>query len=177
MIAIRPEILDDYPAIGELIVEAFQGEGHDEARLVEATRQGSDFTPELSLVAIKDGQVVGHVLFTPATIQEKGGATPILALAPLAVHPEHQRQGIGSELVRRGLEACRRRGHSVVTVAGSPRFYGRLGFSRASDKGLRDSLNTPEEHFQVIELVPGALEGISGVVIYPPVWDAFGLPS
>lgn len=177
MIVIRPEVPDDHPAISELIVEAFQGEGHDEARLVEATRQGSDFTPELSLVAIGDGQVLGHILFSPATIQGKGGATPILALAPLAVHPEHQRQGVGSELVRRGLEACRRRGHSVVTVAGSPRFYGRLGFFRASDKGLRDSLNTPEEHFRVLELVPGALQGISGTVIYPSLWDVFRLPS
>lgn len=177
MIQIRPETAQDHAAIRDLIVEAFRGEGHDEADLVDAARRRPDFVAELSLVALIGERVIGHILFSPATIEGDGGATPILALAPLAVRAGYHRRGIGSRLVRLGLKACRELGHQVVTVAGSPRLYGGCGFVLASNQGLRDGLNAPEAHFQVIELVPGALDAISGVVRYPPAWDVFRLPE
>lgn len=93
---------------------------------------------------------------------------PALALAPMAVRPEYQNQGIGSELVRHGLRQCRDLGHKVIVVVGHPEYYPRFGFSLARAKGLEAPFPVPDEAFLVLELVPDALEGIKGVVNYPP---------
>ena len=104
MIKIQPEKGEYDTAIHEINVLGFGLE--NEARLVENLRKSPDFIPELSLVAVKDKMVVGHILFSRITIQTKIGSFPALALAPMAVHPEFQHQGIGSELVRQGLQQC-----------------------------------------------------------------------
>lgn len=169
MITIRPETTADHTAVHEVNALAFGREV--EARLVEALRQSSDFTPELSLVAVEDGQVVGHILFSPMTIEEQGTSTPALALAPLAILPEFQKRGIGSSLVRHGLKECKRLGHEIVIVVGHPAYYPRFGFSSARAKGLDVPFEAPDEAFLVLELVPGALDGVSGMVRYPPAFD------
>jgi putative acetyltransferase len=165
MITIQPEREEDYTAIHEINVLAFGRE--DEARLVKKIRERPDFIPELSLVAIKKGEVVGHILFSRITIQSKTGSFPALALAPMAVHPKFQNQGIGSKLVRQGLERCRNQGHKIVVVVGHPQYYPRFGFSSARAKGLEAPFPVPDEVFMVLELGPGALHGSTGMVTYP----------
>ena len=113
MIKIQPEKREYYTAIDEINVLAFGLE--NEARLVENLRKSPDFIPGLSLVAVKDKRVVGHILFSRITIQAKIGSFPALALAPMAVHPEFQEQGIGSKLIRQGLSRCRKLGIKLLS--------------------------------------------------------------
>ena len=138
-----------------------------ESRLVEALRESPEFIPELSRVAVEAGQVVGHILFSPMVIETKDGAVPALALATLAVRPESQNQGIGSELVLDGLERCRSLGHRIVVVIGHPAYYPRFGFSPARARGLEVPFPVPDEAFLALELVPGALDGVAGIVRHP----------
>jgi len=166
MITIRPETTEDYTAIAEVNLLAFGREV--EPRLVEALRESPEFIPELSLVAVETGRVVGHILSSPMIIETKDGAVPALALAVLAVRPEFQNQGIGSQLVRDGLERCRNLGHRIVVVVGHPAYYPRFGFSPARAQGLEAPFPVPDEAFLALEFVPGALDGIAGVVRYPP---------
>ena len=167
MIEIRPEDLQDIPAITELNRLAFGGE--TEVRLIEAVRASPVFIPELSLVAMEEGTLVGYILFSPVTIQGEGTETPALCLAPVAVLPGCQKQGIGSRLVEEGLRRCGELGHSIVIVVGWPSFYPRFGFTRARAKGLEAPFPVPDEAFMVRELIPGALAGVNGMVCFPPV--------
>lgn len=141
----------------------------DEARLVDALREGGYF--RVSLVSESGGEVVGHILFSDLPIISGGHTSAALALAPLAVLPEHQRRGLGSQLVRRGLDICRERGHRIVVVLGEPDFYRRFGFS--SELGARlDSPFPGNASLMALELVEGSLDSASGRVRYPP---PFGL--
>lgn len=169
MLTIRTENIEDQAAVYEVNRLAFGRES--EARLVETLRRSDDFIPELSLVAEKDGRIVGHVLFSPITIETEGGAVSALGLGPVAVRPELQRQGIGSELVRRGLKECRRLGHGIVVVIGHPSYYPRFGFSSARAKGLEIPSEVPDEAFMALALVPGALDGVEGIVRFPSAFD------
>lgn len=164
---IRPETPEDLPGIHRVNELAFGQPA--EANLVDALRD--EARPFLSLVAIQDGQVAGHICFTPVTIESEDGSFTAMGLAPMAVLPDLQSQGIGSDLVRRGLEECRRMGHDVVVVLGHPEYYPRFGFLPASRKGLRSEYPVPDEVFMVAELSPGALAGRTGLVKYHP---AFG---
>lgn len=169
-VVIRPEVPTDRPAIAEVNRRAF---GRDnEARLVEALRQAGDFDPRLSLVAEYEGTVVGHILFSVVHIEQDGGQTRALSLAPMAVVPEHQRRGVGSALVPSGLQACRRTPYGLVVVVGHPEFYPRFGFMRADAIGLRAPFAVAPEAFMVFELRQGALTGAGGILRYP---DTFKL--
>jgi putative acetyltransferase len=163
---VRGEQPQDREAIFRVNREAFGRE--TEARLVDALPRSEAFFPELSLVAVDEGGVVGHILFTRIQIKTASGPVPALALAPMAVLPGLQRQGIGSALVQRGLEECRRRGEKLVVVLGHPEYYPRFGFVPAGPHGIRAPFPPPPEAFMVLELDPGALEGVSGEVAYPP---------
>jgi putative acetyltransferase len=169
MLTIRPEHPLDYSAIFGVNNLAFGKE--NEPRLVEILRQSPGFNPELSLVAELENQVVGHILFSPVVIETSTGEIPILALAPMAVRPEFQNQGIGSELVRQGLEACRRLGYRIVVVLGHSSFYPRFGFESARPKGISAPFLVSDENWMVIELHSGALSNIQGTVRYPPAFD------
>ncbi len=168
MIAIRPEGEKDYVAIREVNLLAFGREA--EARLVERLRGSTDFIQGLSLVALKHTKVVGHLLFSLIAIEAEREVLSALALAPMAVRPEFQRQGIGSVLVRDGLDRCRGLGYEVVIVVGHPNYYPRFGFSSAKAKGLKAPFAVPDEAFMALELTAGALGGISGMVAYPPAF-------
>jgi putative acetyltransferase len=139
-----------------------------EARLVDALREGGYV--RAALVAEMEGQVAGHILFSDLPILVDGGTVPALALAPLAVRPEVQSQGLGSALVRRGLEVCKEQGHRIVVVLGHPTFYQRFGFSAQAAARL-DSPFSGRESFMAVELVPGALNQVSGKVVYPPPFE------
>lgn len=165
MPTIRPETEKDRQAVYEVNAQAFGQE--DESKLIDALRRTDAFIPELSLVAERGGRVIGHILFSKVKIMTEGGEVPALSLAPMAVRPEHQNQGIGSALVRRGLEESRRLGHRIVAVLGHPDYYPRFGFTIADEHGIRPPWDVPREAFMVYELVPGALSGVTGVVDYP----------
>jgi putative acetyltransferase len=160
-ISIRPECRDDASGVRETIELAFGRP--DEARIVDAVRGSAD---AISLVATVVNQVVGHILFTPVSITPEVPKTRIAGLAPLAVRPEFQRQGIGGQLIRAGLVACRRLGYTAVVVVGHPKYYPRFGFVQAHSRGLEYEEPLPREVFMVIELEADALAGHAGVVHY-----------
>lgn len=164
MVLVRAEIPGDIPAIQRINDLAFAQP--NEALLVDALRRAAG--TYLSLVAEQGGQVVGHLLFTKVRVESDAGSWDALGLAPMAVLPERQRQGIGSQLVRSGLDACVRHGYTVVVVLGHPSYYPRFGFVPAVTKGLRCEYPVPDEAFMVAELAPGALDGRTGLVKYRP---------
>jgi len=170
LLVIRAETAKDFDAVRKLNKKAFKG--NSESKLVDALRASDGFIPGLSLVAEKGGKVVGHILFSPIKIKDLDKATPALALAPMAVLPDCQNQGIGSALVRYGLNECKKTGHKIVVVVGHPEYYPRFGFVKAGEKGLKLPFEAPDEVFLALELAPGAFGGVKGMVDYPPEFHA-----
>ena len=168
-ILIRPQVAADDADVFTVNERAFGQLA--EPRLVEKLRQAPDVIPELSLVAVLDGQILGHILFSLVTLETVQGNMPVLALAPMAVLPEYQNQGIGSMLARHGLAEARRLGYGIVVVLGHSAYYPRFGFSRSTEYSIRCAYEVPEEAFMVMALQAGALEDVHGVVRFPPVFD------
>jgi len=168
MITIRLEEPDD--EIGVRRVNELAFGQRNEADLVDALRVRA--RPYISLVASVDGLVVGHICFSPVSIEDVG-VFDAMGLAPMAVLPEFQNQGIGSRLVQEGLRKCRDLGHSLVVVLGHPNYYPRFGFVPAHLKGLRSEYNVPNDTFMVLELNENALAGRRGLVKYHPEFNKF----
>jgi putative acetyltransferase len=166
LMIIRPEEKKDYKAIYKINELAFGGRA--EADLIDDLRKTDSFIPELSLVVALNQELIGHILFSKVVIKSNERVTSALALAPMAVLPEFQNKGVGSKLVFRGLEDCRRLGHRIVVVIGHPGYYPRFGFLPARDKGLKVPFPVPDEAFMALELVPGALKKAYGEIIYSP---------
>ena len=139
--------------------------GPDEARLVDALR--GSVAPALSLVAERDGRLVGHAFFSPVTIEGPRPGPPACALGPIGVHPARQGDGIGSALMRAGLDRAPALGWRAVFLLGSPDYYGRFGFTLAAPRGLRYQSTAFDAGFQVLELEAGALDAVTGFVRYP----------
>jgi putative acetyltransferase len=165
--AIHPERPGDRAAVFEVNRRAFETTA--EANLVDALRPLAD--PLVSLVAETDGRVVGHALFTPVTVPGPDGERQAMALGPLAVLPEFQRRGIGGQLIRAGLEACRALGQGAVFLLGEPAYYERFGFAPAAARGLHYKGAEFDPYFMVLELNPGSLAGCSGRVRYLPPFE------
>ncbi|MBN9523740.1 N-acetyltransferase [bacterium] len=163
MLVIRPERPADAGAIHAVVAAAFPTDA--EAQLVKVLRDAGRLT--ISLVADDGGEVVGHVAFSPVTVDGVGGG---LGLAPLAVIPERRGEGIGGRLVREGLEAARAAGAAFAVVLGESVYYSRFGFEPAARHGLTDEYGGGDA-FQVVALggVPGR-----GLVKYAPEFAAFG---
>lgn len=168
MLIVRAETEADQSAVRLVNERAFGQPG--EAALVDALRKTAE--PQVSLVAEMNGQVVGHIFFSPVVIESEATKFTALGLAPMAVLPEYQNQGIGSELVRRGLKECQSIRQDVVVVLGHPEYYPRFGFVPASQKGLRCEYPVPDEVFMVAELRDGALAGRGGLVKYRPEFSS-----
>jgi putative acetyltransferase len=172
-VTIRPEASADFAAIREMLVLAFSQEfpRDDVATLVEALRKSPGYVPDLAQVAVHDGAVIGHVMFTHIQIESDSGNTPAMTLAPLAVHPTWHRQGVGSLLARHGLQLCHQLGHRIVTVIGHSSYYPRFGFIQASPLGIMMSHGRLEESKMVLGLTPDALDGVTGMVRLPSIFD------
>jgi putative acetyltransferase len=166
LLLIRAEKESDISAVRSLNEAAFQRSA--EADLVDALRRQA--RPIVSLVAERETIVVGHILFSPVSL-EGGPDLKIMGLAPMAVASRHQRSGIGSALVRAGLEQCKKLGVSAVAVLGHPEYYPRFGFLPSTRFDIRSEYNVAEEAFMVVELEPGALRGRSGRIKYHPAFS------
>lgn len=162
---IRPEARGDADAIRAITKAAFEHAEHSsgtEAAIVDALRQADALT--ISLVAEEDGEPVGHIAFSPVTIEGEHGGW--FGLGPVSVMPERQGQGIGIALIEEGLELLRSRGASGCVVLGDPAYYGRFGFSSAHALRYGD---VPSQYFQSL---PFLETRPSGEVAYDPAFDA-----
>jgi putative acetyltransferase len=158
---IRKAEAADLPAIRKIHDAAFGGPG--EGKLVaDLIADGLD---TLSLVAIEDGALIGHVLFSPLLVEIEGEAIRALALAPLGIAPAYQRRGFGQALVRAGLRDVRALGWEAVIVLGHPDYYGKFGFRADLATGFTAPFRGPA--FMALELRPGSLSGRKGRIIYP----------
>lgn len=169
MILLRAEHTRDHAAVGTLHEAAFGGP--TESKLVEMLRRNC---PEaLSLVAIESGMVVGHILFTPARLEARGGPVWGMGLAPMAVLPTHQNRGIGSLLVREGLEQLRTQGCPFVIVLGHPHYYPRFGFEPASHYGVRCPWEGVPDQAFMIQFLQGPPEtDMTGTAFYRAEFNA-----
>jgi len=163
-VLIRPEAREDLDGIRRVNYLAF--EGGPEAGMVDALRTADAVT--LSMVAVMGDEVVGHVLVTPVTVRTEHGDESLVGLGPVAVLPEQQGRGIGTLLIETALESLREARHAGVVVVGHPGYYPRFGFIPAGRWGLQWDGEMPDEAFMALELSPGLLTGISGVVRIRP---------
>jgi putative acetyltransferase len=163
-VIIREEAPADRPEVDVLLRDAFGGD--DEAKLVSRLRE--DGAIGAALVAEADGHVVGHLVLSWLPAQMDGRPVRAVALAPMAVRPGHQRRGVGSRLVGAAIAQARQIGARAIVVLGHPAYYPRFGFSADLAAKLAAPFSGPA--FMALELVPGALTGASGSVVYPPAF-------
>lgn len=162
---IREEQSGDAAAIRELVIAAFGGS--DEANLVDALRDSGD--PVISVVAAQNDVLVGHVMLS-VVVADQSPDLKLAGLAPMATHPDYQRSGIGSRVAPYALSLAKDQGFQAVIVLGHAEYYPRFGFRPASDFGIRSEYDVPDEVFMALELVPGALDAVSGIVRYHPAF-------
>jgi putative acetyltransferase len=166
LMRIRPETSADRRAVRAVNEAAFGASV--EATLVEALR-GKNLEL-IALVAEIDTEIVGHILFSPVSLLQHPQLN-LMGLGPMAVVPDRQRKGVGSALVREGLNRCAQLGCDAVVVLGHAAYYPRFGFAPASRYSIRSEYDVPDEVFMIAELRTGALRGTSGLVRYD---EAFG---
>lgn len=164
MLEIRQENKEDYDEIYNVVKTAFATAKHsdgNEQDLVAALRKSNNFIPELSLVAIQDNKIVGYILFTKIKI----GKYEELALAPLGILPEYQKQGIGKKLIEKGHQIAKKLGYHYSIVLGSEKYYSKTGYIPASQYGIKAPFEVANENFMAIKLNDTDVE-ITGIVEY-----------
>ena len=162
----KSESREEIRVIRSINEAAFHGQ--EEADLVARLRTCGNLF--ISLVAEIHERIVGHIVFSRMWIESSGSLIPAVALAPVAVLPEYQHQGIGGKLIRHGLELLSGQGEKIVIVVGHADYYPRFGFSSANARSIESPF--PSDAFMAMELSPGALDGVRGKVKYPA---AFGI--
>ncbi|MGL5937185.1 MAG: GNAT family N-acetyltransferase [Phocaeicola sp.] len=168
-VVIRQEVVEDYAMVFDLIERAFRSEkesDHKEQFLVTRLRGTESFIPQLSLVAVLGSKIVGHILLT----QIKIGDATSLALAPVSVLPEYQRDGVGSMLIKEAHLKAKELGYNSIILLGHKDYYPRFGYVKAEKFGIKLPFDVPSEFVMAIELLPDALENISGTVEYHPTF-------
>ena len=175
---VRDEQSGDRAAIRTLHLRAFGDHGRVVANLVDGLRESVVSGGGLSLVAGRDGCIVGHVMFSHSLLDAPRRLVDVQVLSPLAVLPKRQGQGIGSALVRRGLELLAERSVPLVFLEGSPDYYRRFGFTAGAELGFRKpSLRIPDAAFQALRM-PAHERWMTGTLVYSATFwdhDAVGL--
>lgn len=170
-VLVRQEKPEDRAAVSAVVARAFEDmaeSDHQEHFLVERLRDSEAFLPALSLVAeLENGRIAGYILLTKSEIVSAEKTIPVLALAPLAVLPDFQNQGIGTALITRAHEIAAHSGFGLSVLLGHPTYYPKFGYRKASDYGISFPFDAPDDCALVKALRPGALRGVSGVVRYP----------
>jgi putative acetyltransferase len=162
-IKIREEIFQDIDAIRAINEKAF-GQPQ-EANIVDKLRANCDGL--LSLVALQDEEIIGHILFSSVTIDGSFGMLKGMGLAPMAVLPKFQRQGVGSELVKAGIEILRKSKCPFIIVLGHQEYYPRFGFEPASRYRIRSQWeDVPDNAFMILWLDKTVMNPASGVAKY-----------
>lgn len=186
-LTIRPETHGDYKSIISLVLRSFQegttySDGTDIVALIEEIRDSEYYIPELSFVAELGGEIVGHFLFSRFPLSETpqgghGGAndTDLVMLAPVSVHADHLRQGIGSAMLKLGIERVKKMGFGGIIVEGNYRFYNTVGFRTSSEYGIYPVSGYPmqEPRCQMcMETYDGSLQDRGGYVVYDMYYNA-----
>lgn len=142
---------------------------HREQLLVERLRRSKGFVPQLSLVATDDNErIVGYILLTKVEIvAENGASATSLAVAPLAISPEFQKRGIGGRLLEEAHRRAAALGYGTAVLLGHKDYYPRFGYRKAIDSGVAFPFDVPHELCMIVELIPGAANGLCGTVRYP----------
>lgn len=170
-VVIRQENANDLPIILDLVKNAFDNvieSDHQEQCLVERLHHSETFIPELSLVAEDgNGTIVGYILLTEVKIISDKSIVTSLAVAPLAVHPDSQKQGVGGNLLDKAHKVAASLGYGTAVLLGHKDYYPRFGYKKAMDYGIEFPFNAPQECCMVIELLPNALNNIKGGIRYP----------
>ena len=164
---IRLEKPEDQIGIRHINTEAFDTDA--EANLIDALRKSG--IPLISLVAEQNGELVGHILFSPVTLEADNCSISIAGLAPMAVAPAFQKREIGSMLVEEGLKYCEKAGYAAVVVLGHPDYYPRFGFIPSVNYGIKSEFDVPAEVFMAKELRKGALADCNGIVKYHKIFN------
>ena len=186
-ITIRPEEHKDYKSIVSLILRSFQegtdySDGTDIIALVEEIRDSEYYIPELSFVAELDGKIVGHFLFSkfPLSPTSAGGHNHntdpgIVMLAPVSVHADYFRQGIGRAMLTQGIEKVKEMGYKGITVEGNYLFYNQVGFRTSSEFGIYPTSGFPMTEPRCMmcqETYEGSLKGVHGYIVYDMYYNA-----
>ena len=186
-ITIRPEQHKDYKEIVSLILRSFRegtdySDGTDIIALVEEIRDSEYYIPELSFVAELDGKIAGHFLFSrfPLSPAKEGGhsgaaGTEIVMLAPVSVHADYFRRGVGTAMLNMGIEKVKEMGFKGITVEGNFRFYNKVGFRTSSEYNIFPTSGFPLEEPRCMmcrETYKGSLDGIRGFVVYDMYYNA-----
>lgn len=167
---IRPEHPEEFVAIRDLVEVAFRTAPHadgNEHEYVDRLRAGPGYLPELALILVEDGVLLGHIMLTRLFIVEASVHHPVLLLSPVCVRLERRNAGLGSRLIREALARARAAGHSAVVLVGDPDFYWRFGFRCSTDFGIANVSGFAEKNVMVCELVQGSLCGVRGTVSFP----------
>ncbi len=160
----------DYESIYNVVKYAFASAEHadgNEQDLVNALRAGDSHIPELSLVYETEGKIIGHIMFTKATV----GDTEVLVLAPLSVLPEYQRRGVGMALISEGHRLAKQLGYGYSVVLGSEKYYPKAGYVPADIYGILPPFDVPRENFMACKLDNDA-SAVCGVMKYA---EEFGI--
>lgn len=182
-LSIRPETKKDFDEINELVMRSFSegtdySDGAGEVALIKEIREGIYYIPELSFVAELDGKIVGHIMFShfPLSASKEVAdydrsivKTDTVMLAPVSVHADYLRQGIGSTMIKFGIDKVRENDYKGIQVEGNPAFYNTLGFETSSKYNIYPTSGFPMQYPDCMmyqETYPGSLEGISGYIIY-----------
>lgn len=186
-ITIRPEEHKDYKSIISLILRSFQegtdySDGTDIIALVEEIRDSKYYIPELSFVAELNDIIVGHFLFSkfPLSPTKEGGYdngenSEIVMLAPVSVHADYFRQGIGTAMLNLGIEKVKELGYKGITVEGNYNFYNRVGFRTSSEYNIFPTSGYPMEEPRCMmcqETYEGSLDGMHGYIVYDMYFNA-----
>lgn len=166
---IRPEKAEDFPQIYNLVKVAFETaevSSGQEQNSVSYLRGGSNYLPELALVAEEDGKLIAHIMLTRTSLTVNDKEFPTLLLGPISVMLEHRNRGVGSALIHEGFRLARELGHQSAVLVGNPAYYNRFGFKTAADFGIRNANGIPDQYVMACELAPNALKGVDGTIFF-----------